>query len=182
MKTPEIMVVSKEVAGDILTDPAFRYGLRWLISIGDETSSVPKGWDTVSPKKRLRLVFDDVVRESLWYTPINRDQVDKLVAFCEKAREGRALIHCAAGISRSTAAALVLLAVRLGPGREGEAVSELFRMTDELQQADLRDDPIRPNRRIVWMADEALGRNGALYNAFEALFEGTYRTPYEHEV
>lgn len=181
MELPDVIVVSREVAGDILTNPALRRQVKWVISLGGVDSSLPEGWDTVSPKHRLRLVFDDVERETFWYRPIDRYQVQALVTFCEKASEGAVLIHCAQGISRSTAAALVVIASRLGRGHEAEAVEELFEVTDEVQRLDLRDDPIRPNRRIVWMADTEMGRAGALYNALEARFEGTYRMPYVHQ-
>jgi len=181
MKPPEILVVSREVAGDILSSARRRYGIKWVISLGAfANSEPPKGWDKVSPKHKLRLEFDDVTHTWGWYVPASRKDIVALIAFCKKAMEGRVLIHCAQGVSRSTAAALVLIAIRLGPGHEKEAVEELFRVTDEAQQQDLRDDPIHPNRRMVWMADQELARGGFLFKAFADGFSDVYTTEYEH--
>jgi predicted protein tyrosine phosphatase len=77
--------------------------------------------------------------------------VEQIVAFAADV-DGPTLIHCAAGISRSTAAGLILLALRTGPGREEQAYEHLFRVRPRAV----------PNRRMVWMADHLLGRNGAL--------------------
>ena len=67
----------------------------------------------------------------------------------------RMLIHCAAGISRSTAAATVVLRYLLGAGHEDGAVARVF---------DVRDIAW-PNRRVIRLADERLGCGGKLVNA-----------------
>ena len=56
---------------------------------------------------------------------------------------GKVLIHCEAGVSRSTAAALVMYACWLGQGREYEAMERVI---------DQRPYAI-PNRRMVRLAD-----------------------------
>ncbi len=90
------------------------------------------------------------------------DDVAELLSLGRELRAARAgshlLVHCHAGVSRSTAAAAILLA-QSHPGREREALAEV---------AALR--PVaRPNRRMLALADELLGRRGALVRAAEQL-------------
>ena len=67
----------------------------------------------------------------------------------------RILIHCEAGISRSTATALIMYACWLGPGREREAMERVRKQ---------RPTAV-PNRRMVRLADALLGREGRLIDA-----------------
>lgn len=90
------------------------------------------------------------------------DDVAELLSLGRELREARAgshlLVHCHAGVSRSTAAAAILLA-QPHPGREREAMHMV---------AALR--PVaRPNRRMLTLADDLLGRRGALVRAAEQL-------------
>jgi predicted protein tyrosine phosphatase len=62
------------------------------------------------------------------------------------------LVHCEAGVSRSSAAALIMYACWLGPGREREAMDRV-----------LSQRPVAvPNRRMVEIADRLLDRGGRL--------------------
>lgn len=69
------------------------------------------------------------------------------------------LIHCAAGISRSTAAAFAILCKAMGPGREREALLEIRRIRNIAY----------PNRLMVAYADILLERDGAMLAAVEAI-------------
>ena len=64
------------------------------------------------------------------------------------------LVHCLAGISRSTAAALVVLCAKQ-PGREIQAARQLRAAAPHAQ----------PNSRIIQLADELLGCQGRLIAA-----------------
>lgn len=68
------------------------------------------------------------------------------------ADPARLLVHCHMGVSRSTATAYLALALAAGPGREAAAFEQLLRVTEKPW----------PNGLIVRLADEALGRGGAL--------------------
>jgi predicted protein tyrosine phosphatase len=91
--------------------------------------------------------------------------VAELVRFAlDWDREAPLLIHCWAGISRSTAAAFIALCA-LNPGAH-----EL-----ELAQALRQASPTAyPNRRLVRLADEVLGRSGRMITAVEAIGRGTF--------
>jgi predicted protein tyrosine phosphatase len=62
------------------------------------------------------------------------------------------LIHCTAGVSRSTAAAYALWCDWLGPGKEAQAVSAVREVRPKAA----------PNRLMVKYADQILGRRGRL--------------------
>lgn len=83
--------------------------------------------------------------------------MERLVRFAKHAfsTRGTVLIHCEAGISRSTAAALILYAVWLGPGAEREAASRVFQAVAGAS----------PNAAMVRWADQILQREGALIAA-----------------
>lgn len=69
----------------------------------------------------------------------------------------------------------------LGPGKERQAVDHLFRVKDWSEATGYRPfgDGLRPNRRMVWMADQALGRQGELLASVLDAFRGVYLTPFD---
>ena len=72
------------------------------------------------------------------------------------------LIHCYAGVSRSTAAAYAVVCA-LDPGRdEAELAATLRRASPSAT----------PNPRIVALADAALGRDGRMVEAVRAIGRG----------
>jgi predicted protein tyrosine phosphatase len=102
--------------------------------------------------------------------------VRQLVDFVQRWDRARPMvIHCYAGVSRSTAGALIA-ACALNPARDADAVAHLIRV---------RSPTATPNLRLVAVADAILQRKGTLYRAAEAIgrgvdcFEGT---PFKLEV
>ena len=147
-----IEVVSRPEAGDILCSPERCAEVSFLVSIGEPTNELPAGYANV-PRK-LRLQFGDT--EAAETGPGEAD-VRSLIALAGQLGgvAGKVLIHCEAGVSRSAAAGLILYACLLGPGREREAMGRV-----------LRQRPVaRPNRRMVALADQLLGRGGRLIEA-----------------
>lgn len=71
----------------------------------------------------------------------------------------RILVHCHAGVSRSTAFAYGLIAHQLGAGREDEAFRALLTITRKPW----------PNRRIIEILDASLGREGRLLAPLDAM-------------
>jgi predicted protein tyrosine phosphatase len=81
----------------------------------------------------------------------------RIVQLAEQLRSqsGTLLIHCEAGVSRSTATALIIHACWLGAGREDEAMRRVIAQ---------RPYAI-PNRRMVALADRFLALDGRLLQA-----------------
>jgi len=149
----ELVICSREEAGAILCSPSRRKDVVLLVSIGEPDDPAPAGFRNVSP--RIRFLFPDTNGES----GATADDVRRLIATAESFAEkrGRAIIHCQAGISRSTAAATIFYAVLLGEGREDEAIARVIAAREFAM----------PNRRMIRLADELLGRGGKLIAAVE---------------
>jgi predicted protein tyrosine phosphatase len=149
----DIVICSREEAGEILCSPSRRKDVVLLVSIGEAHDPAPAGFRNVSP--RLRFLFPDTNGEA----GATADDVQRLIdtarTFAEKS--GRVVIHCQAGISRSTAAATIFYAVLLGEGREDEAIARVIAAREFAM----------PNRRMIRLADEMLGRKGRLIAAVE---------------
>jgi predicted protein tyrosine phosphatase len=150
MDVPEltIEVASRPEAADILSSPRRCAEITYLVSIGDLNDELPAGYDNVPCK--LRLLVADVVTE----LGATEDDVRQIIRLAEGLRlgTGKVLIHCEAGVSRSTAAALIMYACWLGPGYEREAMERV-----------LAQRPVAiPNRRMVKLADRLLERRGRL--------------------
>lgn len=166
---PFLTILDRFSAEELLCHPGRGAHLRHVISIGDPGESPPIGLDA-HPARRLRLEFHDLDLDppepwaSIYAAP-GREDVSQILKFCA-AVDGPTLIHCHAGISRSTAAGLLLLALRLGPGSEDAAANAL---------ATVRPHAV-PNRRIVALGDELLGRDGALVRALNTRFWGARST------
>lgn len=121
------------------------------------------------PARRLELLFHDVHRDSPRDREIapKREDIERLVEFCAGIDDsGTTLIHCRAGIGRSTGSAYALMCIRHGRGGEQTALDELCAIT--------ADRLIIPNRAVIRHADAILGRGGAMLAAHRARFMQWY--------
>ena len=137
-------------------------GVTHLLSVLDVHHPLPESLADFSDVDRELLRFDDVVAEFPGFTACSVTDVERMLTFGERVHAaGHAarhlLIHCHAGISRSTAAAAVLMA-QFNAGRETEAFLALLDMRPHAW----------PNTRMVDMADRILGRDGALLDGLDA--------------
>jgi predicted protein tyrosine phosphatase len=156
MQELDIEIASRAEAGDILSSPKGCADVTCLVSIGESHNELPLGFSNVA--RRLRLHFADHVDGECCPT---KDDVRRIIELAESLRTsaGKVLIHCEAGVSRSSAAALIMYAYWFGAEREREALERV-----------LAQRPIaRPNRRMVAFADELLGCGGRLMRVVEEL-------------
>ena len=122
----------------------------------EELPGTPPG---IPSDQHLRLGLDDISEPAPGLVLPHANHVDELVEFVAGWTAERPLVvHCFAGISRSMAAALIVLAMA-HEGREAAAAQWLRRHAPHAQ----------PNRRMVALADRALDRDGRLIAAREAM-------------
>ena len=127
-----------------------------IITIEDTNIKEPFRVDSDGPEQ-LVLRFDDISVPMEGFVEPEEKHVQAALRFGHRiAKEtgGSILIHCHAGISRSSALALAIIAQRLGKGKEEEAIHQL----------EMINPNCRPNKSLVWMTDELLGRNRKLYD------------------
>ena len=153
----KIKVVSRVEAGEILCTADGCAEITYLISIGDGADPLPQGYGRVERKSRLRIA--DVVTEE----GATEADVLRIIELAGQlsSESGTLLIHCEAGVSRSTAAALIIYACWLGRGRE-----------DEAMQSVIAQRPYAiPNRRMVALADRLLALDGRLLQARDNYYQ-----------
>ena len=134
-----------------------------VITIEDTTIEEPFRVEDNGPQQ-LVLRFDDISVPMDGYVEPDESHIHAALAFAYKIAKdtgGSILIHCHAGISRSSAIALAIIAQRLGRGKEKEAVTQL----------EMINPNCRPNKSLVWMTDEILKRDRKLYDkAYEMVW------------
>ena len=127
---------------------------------GETNIPTPPG---IGPDRHLRLSMNDICEPQPGLVLPHLSHVADLINFTRDwDRRAPLLIHCWAGISRSTAAAFIALCAL---NREGSEV--------ELAWALRKASPTAyPNRLLVALADEALRRNGRMIMAVEDIGRG----------
>ena len=134
-----------------------------IITIEDTTIREPFRVQTDEPKQ-LILRFDDINKPMDDYVIPQMSHIKRALEFADKIEDGSLLVHCHAGISRSSAIALAVIAKKLGSGKEEEAVNTLEHINPNC----------RPNKSIVEMIDELLERDGKLIKAVQDEVDLTY--------
>lgn len=124
----------------------------------------------ISPERHLFLGMSDITAPIDGHIVPAQEHVERFLRFVgEWDRNAPLVIHCWAGISRSTAAAFIT-ACALSPARDEEEIATHLRAVSP---------SATPNARLVAIADEMLGRRGAMSAAIERIgrgadaFEGT---------
>ena len=136
-------------------------GVTHVLSILDPGWPEPAAFGAFDPHRRLELRFHDVIEADPGCVAPERLDVEQLLTFARdltKARDTHLLVHCHAGVSRSTAAATLILA-QTRPDRPAE----------EALQAVVRQRPRAwPNLRILELGDALLERHGEIVDAARA--------------
>lgn len=138
-------------------------GVTHVLSILDPDIPDPPAFAAFLPHRRLALRFHDVIETVPNCLAPQRADVERLLAFGHELTDragSHLLIHCHAGVSRSTASAALILAQAHPerPAREAlEAVAQIRPRA-------------WPNLRILEFGDELLGRNGEIVAAAAAIY------------
>lgn len=160
-----LRVVCWETANTLLdsNDPRYEH-FDNIVSLGWSQPQPPNIEAEVAAGARLlRLDFADIEKKDPRFgnaEPISYQQCEELVAFLASCR-GKTLIHCAAGVSRSTAAGFILLCMTMDS--EHDALKALSLVCE--------NEP-HPNRRVVWMSDRIMGRKRRIINAYRRIYGG----------
>lgn len=113
----------------------------------------------IAVERHLRIACDDIVDALPGHVCPGAEHVEMLVEFARGwDRAAPMLVHCHAGVSRSMAAALTASVLHT----RGDEASLAARLRAAAPHA-------QPNRRMVALADEILGRAGRLIAAVEAM-------------
>jgi predicted protein tyrosine phosphatase len=119
-------------------------------------------WSGFACERHLRLAFHDIIEPIAGLTAPDRDMMQAVLDFGRNTLHQRALlIHCWAGISRSSAAAFAIACDR-NRGFERDIAIELRR----------RSPPATPNRLMVRLADDLLQRDGRMIEAIDGIGRG----------
>jgi predicted protein tyrosine phosphatase len=117
----------------------------------------------IRSENHLILGMDDITGPLHGYIAPADEHVTRLLDFVRGwDRSAPLVMHCYAGISRSTAGAYVA-ACALNPHRGEHAIARELR---------LASPTATPNFRIVALADRALGRGGRMTTAIEEIGRG----------
>ena len=130
--------------------------------------ATPRG---IARERHLRLGIDDITEPAMGSVVPSSEHVSDILAFAKSwDRKQPILVHCWAGISRSTAAAFILLSDIHGAGSEYEIARGLRARAPHAQ----------PNRLMVRHADALMGRGGHMIDAVATM--GPARVVWEGEV
>jgi predicted protein tyrosine phosphatase len=114
----------------------------------------------IAPERHLQLGIWDISSPAEGMTLAAAADVDRILSFgASWDAAAPLLVHCWAGISRSTATAFMLACARNPHAPELDIARALRRAAPHAY----------PNRRLVQLADEALGRRGRMVEAIEAI-------------
>lgn len=152
-----------------LHETVARVGASHLVTLINVNTVVERP-ASILESRHLFLGMSDISAAMEGHVVPAEEHVERFLAFVrEWDRAAPLVIHCWAGISRSTAAAYIA-ACALGPLRDEEEIATGLRAASP---------SATPNARLVAIADGILGRDGRMSTAIERIgrgadaFEGT---------
>jgi len=117
----------------------------------------------IAPERHLNLAVSDIVETSPGQVLPETTHIDAFLEFIrEWDRKAPMLIHCFAGVSRSTASAFIA-ACSLAPHRDEHEIARALRAASPTAT---------PNSRFVALADQRLKRSGRMSEAIASIGRG----------
>jgi len=117
----------------------------------------------ILPERHIRFHIHDISEPLPGYVQPGREHIDQLIEFAlDWGGRGPIVVHCWAGISRSTAAAYTALCA-INPDAPEELIATRLREASPTAY---------PNRLMIRLADAALDRQGRMVRAVEAIGRG----------
>ncbi len=137
-------------------------GVSHVLSILDPEWPEPAAFWAFDPHLRTTLYFHDAIEPGIGIVLPKKADVEAILVFGRDVGDDlrHLLIHCHAGISRSTAAMAMILAQAFPHENEDAIVGRLMRIRPQAW----------PNSRMIGFADELLGRDGRLRAAVSGVY------------
>lgn len=145
-------------------------GVTHVLSILDPGWPEPEPIRNFDLERRLKLHFHDVIEPMPGWIAPERWDVELLLAFGRKLTQSaetasqangtHLLVHCHAGLSRSTASAILLLAQSYPSKPAHDIVGQIIRLRPQAW----------PNLRIIELGDALLGRDGEIIASVSMLY------------
>ena len=119
---------------------------------------------SVLPANHLKVQMDDITEQIDGFVAPSDLHIEQVLNFVRGwDRAAPLVVHCYAGISRSTASAFAA-ACMLNPDRDECVIARQIREASAIAQ---------PNRLIVALADKALRRDGRMLRALDEMGPGS---------
>ena len=137
-------------------------GVTHVLSILDPDWPDPAAFSAFDRRRRTTLRFHDAIEPAPGVVLPQKPHVEEILAFGRDVRDDVAhlLIHCHAGVSRSTAAMAMILAQAFPHEKEDAIVDRLIEIRPQSW----------PNSLMIAFADELLGRDGRLNVAVARIY------------
>ena len=120
--------------------------------------------ESVLEANHLRVQMDDIIEHMDGFLAPSDSHIEQVLNFVRGwDRNAPLVVHCYAGISRSTASAFAA-ACLLNPQRDEISIARQIRAASPIAS---------PNRLIVSLADRALGREGRMLRALDEMGPGS---------
>lgn len=146
----------------LIGETVSRTGARSLVTLLSPGTAIerPVG---IEPERHLYLAISDIVEPAPGQTLPEAAHLDELLGFVRGwDRVQPMVIHCFAGVSRSTAAAFIA-ACALNPERQERDIARAIRAASPTAT---------PNARLVALADVILARRGGMNEAIAEIGRG----------
>jgi predicted protein tyrosine phosphatase len=145
-----------------IEEVAHAAGARSMVTLINDSSTVARP-ETISPERHLQLSMSDITAPLDGHVSPEESHVAQLLDFVRAwDRAQPLLIHCYAGVSRSTAAAFIAVCALKPEAPESELAQRIRALSPTAT----------PNARLVALADDMLGRQGRMSAAVEAIGRG----------
>ena len=119
---------------------------------------------SVLPANHLKVAIDDITEQMDGFVVPSEQHIETVLAFVRGwDRNAPMVVHCYAGISRSTASAFAAVCA-LNPHRDEISIARQIRAASPIAS---------PNRLIVSLADKVLGREGRMLRALDEMGPGS---------
>jgi predicted protein tyrosine phosphatase len=138
-------------------------GASHVLTVMANVDQVPRP-ASVLPANHLKVQVDDITEQIEGFVAPSETHIEQVLQFVRGwDRQAPLVVHCYAGISRSTASAFAAVCA-LNPHRDEIAIAKQMRAASPIAS---------PNRLIVSLADKALGREGRMLRALDEMGPGS---------